>query len=159
MTLNSLYNSQLAEKFFNFWCYGAFFVSYPSHSWLLVFFLCSFYGHNQHFFINDFYLFLFIFSLSFVSTPVSKHSYLCLISEGQFRVNISQKFCPVSSPSWLQIYIFLLLVYWGYIVLFAEVLTIYHSCVHPFHHSPFFPSPPFLEFSTSLIFPFLYMSL
>jgi hypothetical protein len=40
---------------------------------------------------------------------------------------------------------FLLLWYWGFIVTFTEVLVIYHSWIHPFHHSPLSSLPPFLE--------------
>jgi hypothetical protein len=40
-------------------------------------------------------------------------------------------------------FIFLLL-YWGYIVAFTKVLTMYHSWIHSFHHSPLSPLPSFL---------------
>jgi hypothetical protein len=32
------------------------------------------------------------------------------------------------------------LLYWGYNVTFT-VLTIYHTWIHPLHHSPWSPSP------------------
>jgi hypothetical protein len=31
---------------------------------------------------------------------------------------------------------FLLLLFWGYIVTFTKVLTLYHSWIHPLHYSP-----------------------
>jgi hypothetical protein len=40
----------------------------------------------------------------------------------------------------LGFYVFLPL-YWGYIVIFTQVLTVYHSLIHPLHHSPLFPCP------------------
>jgi hypothetical protein len=55
--------------------------------------------------------------------------------------------------------LFLLLVlYWGYIVTFAKVLTLYHTWAHPPHDSPFPLSPIPRTVSTGLIFPLLYMS-
>jgi hypothetical protein len=35
-----------------------------------------------------------------------------------------------------------LLLFWGYIVTFAKVLTIYRSQIHALHHSALFPPPP-----------------
>jgi hypothetical protein len=40
---------------------------------------------------------------------------------------------------------FLKLLCWGYIVTFTKVLTMYHSWIHPLHHSSLSPLPPFLE--------------
>jgi hypothetical protein len=36
---------------------------------------------------------------------------------------------------------FLSLLYWGYIVTLMKVLTIYHTWIHPLHHSLLFPTP------------------
>jgi hypothetical protein len=51
--------------------------------------------------------------------------------------------------------------WWGYIVAFTKVLTIYqvcHSCIHPPHHSPLPPPSPIPAIgSTGLIFPFTYV--
>jgi hypothetical protein len=50
------------------------------------------------------------------------------------------------------------LLYWGHIVTFTKVLTIYHSWIHPLHHSPLFPPPPIPGIvSKGLTFPFTYM--
>jgi hypothetical protein len=50
---------------------------------------------------------------------------------------------------------------WGYIVVLTKVLTmhqIYHTCIHPLHHSLSSP-PPLIPgiVSADLIFPFIYM--
>jgi hypothetical protein len=37
--------------------------------------------------------------------------------------------------------IIIFLLYWGYIVTFAKVLTVYHSWIYLLHHSPLSPSP------------------
>jgi hypothetical protein len=46
--------------------------------------------------------------------------------------------------SFLKIVIILLL-YWGYTVTFTKVLIIYHSLIHPLHHSPLSSPTPFLD--------------
>jgi hypothetical protein len=52
---------------------------------------------------------------------------------------------------------FLLFLYWGYIVTFTEVLTIYHSCIH-LYIILLYPSCPIPGIvSTGLIFPFIYI--
>jgi hypothetical protein len=51
------------------------------------------------------------------------------------------------------------LLYWGYIVTFIKVLTIYHSWLHLLHHSLLSPPSPIPGIvSTGLIFPFSWMS-
>jgi archaellum biogenesis protein FlaJ (TadC family) len=43
--------------------------------------------------------------------------------------------------SFFLLFVILLLLYWGYIVTFTKVLTIYHSWIHSLHHSPLPLSP------------------
>jgi hypothetical protein len=52
---------------------------------------------------------------------------------------------------YISFFLFLLLQYWGYIVTFIKVLTLYHSWIHPLHYSPL--SIPG-KVSTGLIFHF-----
>jgi hypothetical protein len=53
----------------------------------------------------------------------------------------------------------IILLFWVYIVTFTKVLTIYHSWIHPLHHSPLFSLFPIPgTVSTHLIFPFSDMS-
>jgi hypothetical protein len=54
----------------------------------------------------------------------------------------------------------ILLLYWGYIVTFTKVLTIFHSLIHSLQHSLLSPSPYFspISVSTVPIFPFSYVS-
>jgi hypothetical protein len=49
--------------------------------------------------------------------------------------------CFFHHPSYFSLFIIISLLYWWHIVTFTKVLTIYHSWIHPPHHSPLFSSP------------------
>jgi hypothetical protein len=60
-------------------------------------------------------------------------------------------FCPSTSTAFVADFLLflhcfiLLLFYWGNNVACTKGLTIYHSWIHPLHHSPLSPLSPFLE--------------
>jgi hypothetical protein len=69
-----------------------------------------------------------------------------------------RKNCPIVFGLIL-FFIFLVFQFWGYIVTFTKVLTIYHSWIHPLNHSPLSPPPPIpVIASTGFIFSFTYMN-